>query len=138
MIFVYQLTSTVPANDAPSLINAGTIGGDRPGAGPQTRLMAVIAVARHHGLDLHLEDFRPALNETVPSPASLVAWARDQGLSAKAERVRWKHLFKLQGNERPASPVVLLLRDGGAGLLVGLVVNEGRVRRPRPGAARSC
>ncbi len=114
-----QLTSTASANDAPSLINAGTIGGDRPGAGPQTRLMAVIAVARHHGLDLHLEDFRPALNETVPSPASLAAWARDQGLSAKAERVRWKHLFKLQGSERPASPVVLLLKDGGAGLLVG-------------------
>ena len=114
-----QLASTASNNDASSLINAGTIGGDRPGAGPQTRLMAVIAVARHHGLDLHLEDFRPALNETVPSPASLVAWARDQGLSAKAERVRWKQLFKLQGSERPASPVVLLLKDGGAGLLVG-------------------
>ena len=114
-----QLTSTASANDGSSLINAGTIGGDRPGAGPQTRLMAVIAVARHHGLDLHLEDFRPALNETVPSPASLAAWARDQGLSAKAERVRWKQLFKLQGSERPASPVVLLLKDGGAGLLVG-------------------
>jgi HlyB family type I secretion system ABC transporter len=116
---VDQLASTAPINDAPSLINAGTIGSDRPGAGPQTRLMAVIAVARHHGLDLHLEDFRPALNETTPSPASLVAWARDQGLSAKAERVRWKQLFKLQGSERPASPVVLLLKDGGAGLLVG-------------------
>ena len=114
-----QLASTAPNNDASSLINAGTISGDRPGAGAQTRLMAVIAVARHHGLDLHLEDFRPALNETVPSPASLVAWARDQGLSAKAERVRWKQLFKLQGSERPASPVVLLLKDGGAGLLVG-------------------
>ena len=114
-----QLASTAPNNDAPSLINAGTIGGDRPGADPQARLMAVIAVARHHGLDLHLEDFRPALNETAPSPASLVAWARDQGLSAKAERVRWKQLFKLQGSERPASPVVLLLKDGGAGLLVG-------------------
>ena len=114
-----QLASTAPNNDASSLINAGTIGGDRPGAGPQTRLMAVIAVARHHGLDLHLEDFRPAANETVPSPASLAAWARDQGLSAKAERVRWKQLFRLQGSERPASPVVLLLKDGGAGLLVG-------------------
>ena len=114
-----QLASTASNNDASSLINAGTISGDRPGAGAQTRLMAVIAVARHHGLDLHLEDFRPALNETAPSPASLVAWARDQGLSAKAERVRWKQLFKLQGSERPASPVVLLLRDGGAGLLVG-------------------
>ncbi len=114
-----QLASTAPNNDGSSLINAGTIGGDRPGASPQTRLMAVIAVARHHGLDLHLEDFRPALNETVPSPASLVAWARDQGLSAKGERVRWKQLFKLQGSERPASPVVLLLKDGGAGLLVG-------------------
>ena len=114
-----QLASTAPNNDASSLINTGTISGGQPGAGAQTRLMAVIAVARHHGLDLHLEDFRPALNETTPSPASLAAWARDQGLSAKAERVRWKQLFKLQGSERPASPVVLLLKDGGAGLLVG-------------------
>ena len=77
-----QLTPSASANDAPSVINAGTISGDRPGAGLQTRLMAVIAVARHHGLDLHLEDFRPALNETVPSPASLAGWARDHGWSA--------------------------------------------------------
>ncbi len=114
-----QPASTALSSDSSSLINAGTIGSDRPSAGAQNRLMAVVAVARHHGLDLHLEDFRSAPNETTPSPASLVAWARDQGLSARAERVRWKQLFKLQGSERPVPPIVLLLKDGGAGLLVG-------------------
>jgi len=117
--FVDQTAPAVLGSDAASLINTGTIGSDQPGAGKQARLTAVIAVARHHGLDLHASDFRAAANEVTPSPASLVAWARDQGLSARAERFRWKQLFKLQGNESPAPPIVLLLKDGGAGLLVG-------------------
>ncbi len=114
-----QTASTVPGSDAASLINAGTISTDQPNTAAQARLAAVIAVARFHGLDLHAEDFRAAPNELTPSPASLAAWARDQGLSARAGRIRWKQLFKLQGNETPASPIVLLLKDGGAALLVG-------------------
>jgi len=134
---VDQLTSIVPSSGAPSPINAGTIGGDGPGTGAQSRLAAVIAVARHHGLDLHAEDFRAAASETTPSPASLVAWAREQGLSAKAERVRWKQLFKLQGNERPVQPIVLLLKDGGAGLLVGSDIGRNIVWVRDPTAASS-
>ena len=106
-------------SDAASPINTGTISRDRPNTAAQARLAAVIAVARHHGIDLHTEDFRAAANETTPSAASLAGWARDQGLSARAERFRWKQLFKLQGKELPAPPVILLLRDGGAALLVG-------------------
>ncbi len=114
-----QTASTVPGSDAASLINTGTISADQPSTATQARLAAVIAVARFHGLDLRAEDFRAAPNEVTPSPASLAAWARDQGLSARAGRFRWKQLFKLQGNETPASPIVLLLKDGGAALLVG-------------------
>ncbi len=114
-----QPASTILGSDAASPITAGTISSDQPGTGAQARLAAVIAVARHHGLDLHATDFRAAADETTPSPASLAAWARDQGLSAKAERFRWKQLFKLQGNETPVPPIVLLLKDGGAALLVG-------------------
>ncbi len=114
-----QPASTALGSDAASPINAGTISSDRPNTAAQARLEAVIAVARHHGQHLHATDFRAAPNETTPSPASLAAWARDQGLAAKAERFRWKQLFKLQGNETPAPPIVLLLQDGGAALLVG-------------------
>jgi subfamily B ATP-binding cassette protein HlyB/CyaB len=102
-----------------TVLDAGMVGAARDSLGNQIRLAAVIAVARHHGLDLHLGDFRAAANEATPSPASLVAWAREQGLSARAERLGWKQLFKLQGKENQPPPIVLLLNDGGAALLVG-------------------
>src|SRR4051812_17082262 len=114
-------------------IDAGTIGGERPGREGDTRILAVVAVARHHGVDLNASAYRAPPGETSPSPASLAAWAKDQGLHAKAERVRWKALFKLQGNASPPPPIVLLFKDGTAGLMVG--ADHGRnliwVRDPR-------
>ncbi len=111
-----SLSAADPA--AAPRIDIGTIGGERPGLDADTRVLAVVAVARHHGVDLNATDYRPAVGETVPSPASLAAWASEQGLSAKAERLRWKALFKLQGNANPPPPVVLLFKDGTAGLMV--------------------
>ena len=51
------------------------------------RLLAVQAVARHHGfeLDRTLTSIW-MLGTRVPSPLSLVKWLRDQGLVAKASR----------------------------------------------------
>ena len=120
-------------------IDVGTIGGERPGGAGDTRLLAVVAVARHHGVDLNAADYRPAVGEAVPSPASLAAWASDQGLSAKAERLRWKALFKLQGNANPPPPVVLLFKDGSAGLMVATdaVRNIVWVRDPRSAGPES-
>lgn len=83
------------------------------------RLLAVVACARHHGVELRPQDYRPAPDEAVPSPASLARWAREAGLVAKAERVRWRALFRLRGSQTPPPPVILLLRDGTAGLMVG-------------------
>ncbi len=100
-------------------IDAGTIGGGRQEREGEVRLLAVAAAARHHGAELHPSDYRAREGEKVPSAASLVAWARDGGLQASAERVRWKALFKLIGRARPAPPVILLLKDGNAGLVVG-------------------
>ena len=119
--------------DTASRINVGTINAEPPISAAQIRLMAVAAVARHHGIDLHPTDFRAVLGETIPSPASLATWARDQGLWSKAERVKWKQLFRLQGNTNPVPPVVLLFRDGSAGLLVNVdpVRNVVWVRDPR-------
>ena len=96
-------------------IDIGTIGVGRAAAEGESRLLAVVAVARFNGVDLSPADYRAAPDEPIPSPASLVAWARDQGLSARAERLRWKQLFKVQGAVSPAPPVVLLFKDGTAG-----------------------
>ena len=80
----------------------------------ETRLRAVIAAARYHGVELERGDFKRPANEVVPTPASLVAWMRDSGLWAKASRLRWRNLLTLTGGV----PVVLLFRDGSAGLLI--------------------
>lgn len=109
-----------PDQDPSSRINIGTVGAEAPVTGAQVRLLALAAAARHHGVDLHASDFRAKTGETTPSPASLANWAREQGLWAKAERVRWKQLFRLQGNASPASPIVLLFKDGSAGLLINV------------------
>ena len=133
--------SSAPPSDASNegsglRIDAGTIGSAAaeaqvtPG---QLRLLAVASVARHNGVDLHVADYRQVAGEEVPSPASLAGWARDQGLWAKAERVKWKHLFRLQGNANPPLPVVLLFNDGSAALMIGTDAAKGViwVRDPR-------
>ena len=81
----------------------------------EARLRAVFAAARYHGIELVLNDFRPTLGEETPSPASLVSWLREQGLTAKAVMLKWRNLFRF--TDTP--PVVLLFRDGSAGILVG-------------------
>ncbi|MGI4950729.1 MAG: peptidase domain-containing ABC transporter [Janthinobacterium lividum] len=97
------------------------------------RVLAVVAVARHHGVELRPGDFRYAVDEDIPSPARLAAWAKDAGLYAKADKVRWRSLFKLQGTGTPVPPIVLLFRDGSAATMVGSNHERGIVwlRDPR-------
>ena len=94
---------------------------DAPGTarapGVAARLAAVAQAARHHGVALEAGEFRGAAPGAA-APAELVAWAREQGLRARAARVGWKALGRLVGGPGSA-PAVLLLRDGGAALLVG-------------------
>ncbi len=99
----------------------------------------MVAVARHHGIDLHHTDYRAQASEAVPSPASLAAWAREQGLWAKADRLKWKQLLRLQGNANPPPPVVLLFKDGTAGVMVGTDVARQVVwvRDPRSSGTES-
>ena len=82
------------------------------------RLLAVVAAARHHGTDLDSADYQPKADEKLPSAAALAEWARAQGLYAKTDRVRWKMLPKLVGSARPPPPVILLFKDGTAGLMI--------------------
>ncbi len=101
-----------------SAITPGTVGdGLDVATAAELRLLAVLAAARFHGIELDRGAFRREVGEAVPSPASLVRWLRDGGLVAKAVRIGWRQLFRLQGPH--AGPVTLLLRDGTAGLLVG-------------------
>ena len=134
------MTFSVPQPETPITpvmidpkIDTATVGGDSVPHISQTRLLAVVAVARHHGIDLDAADYRPREGETVPSPASLAVWARAQGLHARTNKLRWKALFRLIGTSKPPAPIVLLFQDGTAGLVVGAdpVRNVVWIRDPR-------
>lgn len=79
------------------------------------RLRAVIAAAHFHGINLDIQDFAAEKGEKFPSPATLARWVRAQGGVAKGMRLRWNYLVRL-GN---TPPVVLMFKDGSAGLMVG-------------------
>jgi ATP-binding cassette, subfamily B, bacterial HlyB/CyaB len=81
----------------------------------ELRLRAVATAARFFGVDLDINDYKARPGEPYPSPASLVDWLRGQGLVAKAVKLSWRNLFTF----RETTPVVVLLRDGTAGLVVG-------------------
>ncbi|MFT9016072.1 MAG: peptidase domain-containing ABC transporter [Acetobacter sp.] len=73
-----------------------------------------MAVARFHGLELDIHDFVADPAEASPSPASLVAWLDGQGAVARAMRISWRNLVRMSNSP----PIVLLLRDGGAAIMV--------------------
>src|SRR5260370_8567260 len=87
----------------------GSTGGTRaasPGpdkAAVDPRIQAVVRAARFYGAELDPVEFSCALGETVPSAASLAAWAQESGLWSRAVRLRWRHLMRLQST----GPVVL-------------------------------
>jgi len=111
---------TASASPADPAINPDTIGLHSPDADAlEMRLLAVSAVARHHGLELDRGDLRMEAGERLPSPAALVKWVRDAGLVAKASHVAWAQLMRLSPGAGQSAPVVLLFVDGSAGVLVG-------------------
>ncbi len=92
----------------------------QPGGGAQvdgrrSRVRAVISAARYHGVELDAKDFRGEITEVTPSPASLVRWLGEQGLVARAIRLKWRYLVRMHDSP----PVALMFKDGTAGLLVG-------------------
>ncbi len=99
--------------------DAGSSGADAPtGAAAQPtdpRLQALIVAARFYGMELDPGEYPRAAGETVPSAASLSAWAQSSGMWARAVRLRWRQLLRFQDT----GPVVLLFADGSAGLLTG-------------------
>jgi HlyB family type I secretion system ABC transporter len=79
----------------------------------EVRLLALIEAARWHGIDLDRDELRIPSGGTV-APALLVEWVRGTGLWARAAKFSWKHLIATQA----AGPIVLLLDDGSAALMV--------------------
>src|SRR5262245_17818365 len=66
----------------------------------QRRLDALAAVARFHGIEIDRRGFRAIPGEAIPSPAALAAWLHGSGLWAKAVRLRWRQLLRVQSNAR--------------------------------------
>jgi ABC-type bacteriocin/lantibiotic exporter with double-glycine peptidase domain len=81
----------------------------------QTRLAAVMNVARYHGVEMNPETLRLRPEDPSPTPPTLIDWLREAGLWARAVPMNFRQLVKI---EDPA-PIVLLLDDGGAALVVG-------------------
>jgi ATP-binding cassette, subfamily B, bacterial HlyB/CyaB len=98
----------------------------------QIRLMAIAAIARFHGTELDRNDLATPADE-VPSPAALTDWLRNSGLWAKAVKLPWKKLIAAD----LTAPIVLLLKDGSAALMVATDQKSGRIslRHSRLGSA---
>jgi subfamily B ATP-binding cassette protein HlyB/CyaB len=97
----------------------GDDGGDPPPTPPppasplESRLLALTSAARFHGKELDREDLR-IIKGQMPSPAAMVEWLRRAGLWARAARLHWGQLVAI----RASGPVVVLLQDGSAALMV--------------------
>jgi HlyB family type I secretion system ABC transporter len=118
-------------NDDVAALNAASVGG---GSGPLlARLAAVMNVARYHGVELDPQSIRLNADEEAASPPALVHWLRESGLWARGVRLSFRQLLKI---DDPA-PIILLLDDGGAALVVGRNTEHGVLLLRDPRAATS-
>lgn len=101
----------------------------------QARIMAVVRVAHHYGVELDPSEYPRDGQGALPAPAALAEWATASGLWAKAVRVRWRQLMRLEN----VGPIILLLADGNAALVTqrdpekGTCFVEGPVGPPGTG-----
>ena len=79
------------------------------------RVQAVMVAARFHGVELDPSEVVSRGAQDAPSAASLSEWAQSAGMWARAVRLRWRQLLHFVDT----GPVVLLLTDGSATLMVG-------------------
>ena len=79
----------------------------------EIRILAVLAAARFYGYELDRTDLRTTKGE-APPPAAFVRWLQGAGMWARANQIRWRQLVSMSD----ARPVVLLLDDGSAALMV--------------------
>jgi len=79
-----------------------------------SRVEAVMAVARYHGTELDPAHYQRKTGQTKAAPASLCQWTQEAGLWSRHVHLRWRDLFRLANS----GPVILLLADGAASLLI--------------------
>jgi len=79
------------------------------------RLLGALSVARHFGADPDTRAVRNPAKNVAPSARVLAEWLGRSGLWARDTRLTFAQLIKI---ENPA-PILLLLSDGGAGLVMG-------------------
>ena len=120
-----QSNDSVPTDE--TFVNSGNVVWDA-GSLP-ARLSAAIYVAQYHGVDPDPRAVRLDPTEAVPSAPVLVEMLRQSGLWARGVRLTFRQLMKI---ENPA-PILLLLTDGGAAVVVGRDLEHGvlLVRDPR-------
>ena len=82
-----------------------------------TALHCLVAVAQRHGLNLSVDRLvhEYALTGAEPSTAQLLRIAKEQGLKAKATRLKWRDLPKLD----EAYPVLARLTNGNTVVFAG-------------------
>jgi ATP-binding cassette, subfamily B, bacterial HlyB/CyaB len=99
------------------------------------RVQVVMVAARFHGMELDPSEVISTGAQDLPSAASLSEWAQSAGMWARAVRLRWRQLMHLVD----AGPVVLLLTDGSATLMVGADADRNVVflRDPRAPASET-
>ena len=78
------------------------------------RLAAVACAARQHGVEMDASAGLRCAPDAIPSPAVLADWARGQGLWARGVRLSFRQLARA----RREAPIIILLADGGAALVV--------------------
>ncbi len=95
----------------------------------ESRLSAVVHVARYHGVELDRTELRLVPGAPLPSPADLVVWLRASGLWAQADHLKWRTLLRINTDD----PVILLFNDGSAAIMTGVDLERGVVflRDPR-------
>ncbi len=100
-------------NDEFAGLNPATVRGE--GAVLHSRVAAVIFVARYHGVEIYPESLKLSAAGQPPTPPELIEWLRESGLWARGGMMNFRQLTKI---DDPA-PIVLLLNDGNAALVVG-------------------
>ncbi len=82
-----------------------------------------MAAAKYHGIELDPKTFQAEPNEVSPSPATLVRWLDDQGMVARGMHLKWRYLVRMTNTP----PIVLMFKDGSAGLFVSADYGRGVV-----------
>jgi ATP-binding cassette subfamily B protein len=121
----------LPADPNASLSSSASSGGSGGGgaisgqaapaggsAGPDLhpRVLAVIVAARFYGTELDPNEFRRVPGDEAPSAQALSQWVQSSGMWARALRLRWRQLMRLQDT----GPLVLMFNDGTAGILTSV------------------